>query len=178
MTIQAVSSDTGERIPATISAGQISAKLDIIERAMRFDLTVVVARYASDHNVEASVAEETERELRRFLALSAISDEPLGMRGPVDKLWHTFLLFTRPYAKFCSDVAGAYIHHTPTDPKNGSDTAAYQRFLDLYEVAYGEPAPSHIWPQPVRKRGEMYALDECDSNVEDCFGCQGDEGNC
>ena len=38
----------------------------------------------------------------------AISDE-------VDPLWHTHILFSEQYVRFCNDVVGAYIHHIPLD---------------------------------------------------------------
>ena len=29
-------------------------------------------------------------------------------------MWHTFILFSRPYMKFCDTYFGFYIHHAPT----------------------------------------------------------------
>lgn len=31
----------------------------------------------------------------------------------VDDLWHEFILYTRDYAKFCSQAFGQFLHHTP-----------------------------------------------------------------
>lgn len=35
----------------------------------------------------------------------------------IDNMWHTFLLFTRDYQKFCQDyLAGIFFHHDPLLP--------------------------------------------------------------
>jgi hypothetical protein len=31
----------------------------------------------------------------------------------IDEMWHTFILVTRDYAKFCNDMFGRFIHHDP-----------------------------------------------------------------
>ena len=57
-----------------------------------------------------------EREIKRFLALSAINPGKYGMRGPLDELWHTFIIFTSAYANFCRLLGGGFIHHLPETP--------------------------------------------------------------
>ena len=32
----------------------------------------------------------------------------------VDEAWHTFILFTKDYHKFCNEVFGKYFHHMPS----------------------------------------------------------------
>lgn len=54
-----------------------------------------------DNNISAELAATHERELKRFLAICIIYQEPIGMRGAVDELWHTFIMFTKNYASFC-----------------------------------------------------------------------------
>lgn len=31
----------------------------------------------------------------------------------IDEMWHTFILITKDYTKFCNDFFGGYIHHVP-----------------------------------------------------------------
>jgi hypothetical protein len=31
----------------------------------------------------------------------------------IDMMWHTFLLFTRDYARFCRTYFGFFVHHQP-----------------------------------------------------------------
>lgn len=35
--------------------------------------------------------------------------------GVIDEVWHTFLLFTRPYQEFCYERYGKMIHHVPEE---------------------------------------------------------------
>ena len=61
-------------------------------------------------------------ETKKWLWLNAVAiDEKQGIElfidGPlalVDEMWHTFILFTRPYHEFCHRYFGFYIHHAPT----------------------------------------------------------------
>lgn len=54
-------------------------------------------------------------ELEKFLALCAISDEPLCPTRQVDDAWHAFILRTADYADYCESL-GRFIHHHPEDP--------------------------------------------------------------
>lgn len=121
---------------------------DVIQRAELFDMSKVVGRYCSDNGVDRVEGERRARELVRFLAICATAREPIGMAGPIDELWHTFLMFTREYSAFCASVAGRFIHHIPSDEDDamfGVVPHPYERFLTRYNTAFGEP-PSDLWP--------------------------------
>lgn len=119
----------------------------IFARALEYPMQPVISRYAKDKSLPLSVAQEHERELKRFLSLCALNrDAAYGMAGPVDDLWHTFILFTKEYAAFCDSVAGMFLHHIP-NTKPTKDTTSYEAFLSAYEQIYGEEAPRHIWPR-------------------------------
>jgi hypothetical protein len=124
---------------------------ETIARAMAFPMDPIVARYTEEQRLPAEVVREHERELKRYLVLCALDAEgAYGMNGPVDELWHTFITFTRDYARFCDEVAGRFIHHVPTPPDAGDDAdgaASYQRTLDAYAVTFGEEAPPEVWPR-------------------------------
>lgn len=120
----------------------------IVETANAFPMNKIVARYIQDEGVSPSTANIHERELKRFLALCAIFRGPIGMRGPVDELWHSFLMFTEDYERFCTKVAGAFIHHAPNDedtPEAGRRSAAL-RFNAAYEAVFQESPDPEIWP--------------------------------
>jgi hypothetical protein len=131
----------------TIGADQA----ETIARAMAFPMDPIVVRYMEEQRLPAEVAREHERELKRYLALCALdADGAYGMNGPVDELWHTFITFTRDYARFCDEVAGCFIHHIPTPPDAGYDAdgaASYQHTLDAYAATFGEEAPPEVWPR-------------------------------
>lgn len=114
------------------------------------DLTNVTRRHAKDSKLSAAVAQEHIVEVRRFLAVCAAAPAgmPIGMAGPVDDAWHTFLLFTRDYAAFC-EAMGGFVHHVPdTDAaSHARSSAGYENFLAIYERAFGVEAPAHVWPR-------------------------------
>lgn len=123
-----------------------------IEIAMKYDMTPVMQRYAEETRLPTEVLAEHEREIKRFLALSALNPGKYGMRGPLDELWHTFILFTSSYAEFCRQLGGKFIHHYPGNPKTKTvpqgEKTAYMVFLEDYEQVFRESPPAHLWPRP------------------------------
>jgi hypothetical protein len=66
------------------------------------------------------------------------------------KLWHAFIVFTKEYARFCSEAVGFFVHHVPRTKREGLDGSPYEtyaRTLAAYERVFGEPAPREIWPR-------------------------------
>jgi hypothetical protein len=124
---------------------------ETIARAMAFPMDAIVARYMDEEGLPSGVAREHERELKRYLVLCALDPAgAYGMNGPVDELWHTFITFTRDYARFCDEVGGRFIHHVPTAPDAKAEpasAASYRRTLDAYAETFGEEAPPEVWPR-------------------------------
>src|ERR1700733_4373725 len=123
----------------------------IIARAMRFDLSQARALYAQQHGSGVRQARLVERELKRYLVLRALHPKTrYGMAGPVDEFWHTFLLFTREYSRFCAVVAGRFLHHEPgVHQTNGHLGQFQQDYASLwrdYPAVFGEPPSSSVWP--------------------------------
>lgn len=129
----------------------------IVERAMAFDLSEVVGRYQKDFGVDDETAALHDVELKRYLTLAALyPDAPLGMNGRVDDLWHTFLVFTESYQRFCQEVAGYFIHHRPTDEEEverspearAAAIRSVQRFVTLYDEVFDALPPQDVWGYP------------------------------
>ena len=136
---------------SAVADDETSLVAGAIAAAMQFRMDGVLKRYAHEQQIPWDIVLEHERELKRFLVIAATSDEqPVGMRGAVDELWHTFIAFTRDYHAFSAKVAGHYIHHSPST--EGSDPAdaqkAYEFFWERYTAVFGEHPPIHIWPKP------------------------------
>ena len=53
----------------------------------------------------------------------------------VDLVWHEHILATKEYMKFCDEVFGAYLHHTPGD----YDIEFYENTIDC--LLYTSPSP-------------------------------------
>jgi hypothetical protein len=122
-----------------------------IDAAMSYDMSDVMERYAEKTRLPPDVLKEHEREIKRFLALSAANPGRYGMRGPLDELWHTFIIFTSSYARFCRLLGAGFIHHQPEPPKKRradkpSKHNSYMNFLDDYRKVFKEAPPAHLWP--------------------------------
>lgn len=143
-------------------------KAGIRAAALGFPMDHIIKRYRKDFDVEESVASIHEHEIRRYLYLSATHPgERWPMVASVDKLWHTFLLFTRDYQRFCNSLGVPFLHHEPfADETDHSRVAeAYARFLSCYRAEFGEPLAS-IWPAQI-------------GTTSDCTDCEQQcEGQC
>lgn len=94
----------------------------------------VISRYASDHKVDYVKAARHFDQLVKFLELSASSKEPCAPSHGLDKLWHSFLLFTEAYQDFCQRNFGKFVHHEPaTTPMQ----TAYLRTRELAQQRFG-----------------------------------------
>lgn len=58
-------------------------------------------------------AEELFVDLKRFLLACVVAPGPHTPDARIDAAWHEFILFTRDYARFCTEFAGRFIHHRP-----------------------------------------------------------------
>ena len=117
---------------------------------MSFKLPHVLSRYRRDYEVDEATSEAHERELKRyFICVVAFRGQVMGMTGPVDDLWHTFLMFTKEYEDFSDLVAGRFLHHQPEVEGKFNERAArnYRRFLKAYEVVFKEQPNEKFWPR-------------------------------
>jgi hypothetical protein len=145
-----------------------------------FDIDDVIKRHMKDNHVDIQAAREQAVELKKFLAICSVTG--VGMAGPVDELWHTFVIFTRKYAEICERI-GSFIHHEPdtTIDDHENSVSGYARFLDIYELTYQETPPAHIWPsRALLAEGEAGASscggcgNACSpAGCSSCAGCQG-----
>lgn len=148
---------TGPRQRSDFHRGPYDRQVETLVGIMTYPMDRIVAQYARDHHVPPEIAKEHERELKRYLALAALNPtHDYSMTGPVDGLWHTFILFTREYAAFCQEFAGRFLHHCPearidagqdeSDITVGDALEWYGVFLHEYAAAFGEAPPAHVWP--------------------------------
>jgi len=147
--------DAGTPVGYAGRVGFVQDALSRTEIAERFDFSPVLARYRREHGFSQAVAEDHRRELVRFLAMCATAGRHgcvYGMMGVVDELWHTFVIFTREYARFCDEVAGRFLHHVPEPDGVATQSTIdhYLAFLEDYEKVYGEQPPPAYWPNPKR----------------------------
>ena len=120
--------------------------------AMSYDMSAVIDQYSEKTRLPAEALREHGAGDRRFLALSALNPGKYGMRGPLDELWHTFILFTSSYATFCRRVGGRFIHQPPGNAEDQIEAApsdsSLLRLVPDYRRLFKEAPPAHLWPRP------------------------------
>ena len=113
------------------------------------------ARLARDNGWSATKSARVIEEYRRFAFLAATGETQVTPSDAVDQAWHLHLTYTRDYwTRFCPEVLGKSLHHGPT--AGGPDErnrffAQYADTLARYEVAFGMPPPSDIWPAAAQR---------------------------
>lgn len=94
----------------------VSDKKQIIARIMNYPMKDIITQCQKDFGYTDDDMAILEIELKRYFSLLAVMEKPggIGMYSlDVDKLWHSFILFTKRYAHFCNTYVGHFIHHTP-----------------------------------------------------------------
>lgn len=76
-----------------------------------------------------------------------------GVSFPVDEFWHSHVLHTYDYFRFCETVYGEYIHHQPLDQQDEERLASVKKVYaatrrSLEEMFQGFDA--NWWPSPER----------------------------
>jgi hypothetical protein len=107
----------------------------------------VASKFRERYAVSEAEGDEIFTETKRWLWLVAhamttpSAPTPLTLIGleemtVVDEMWHTFMLFTEPYAAFCAKYFGWFIHHLPTtDAERERMMAERQRDPEGFERA-------------------------------------------
>jgi len=101
------------------------AKLPHLKRLLKYKNKQVVERYCNTYSKKKYYANKVFLELMKFFWLSQKTklkkQYELVTIYPdmihIDNMWHTFVLFTKDYQKFCNNYFGTYIHHTPQSGK-------------------------------------------------------------
>lgn len=123
--------------------------------------------------------EEVVNEFKKFMAIVVINHKT-GRRVEmvselVDEVWHTFILFTIEYKKFCDILVGEYIHHEPNvDSLYGIDPLfpykkkqSTEYFYQEYERYFGalpkiwkmeKNSTSKVKPVQVNRKKQMFGI--------------------
>src|SRR3989344_1575630 len=86
-------------------------------------------------------------EFKKYVILDKLTgNSPIGMASvKVDELWHQLILFTKEYSKFCNEIQGYFLHHSPHTSQTpiGKRKEGHLNFVRSYKELFGE-IPS-IW---------------------------------
>lgn len=132
------------------------------DRAMRWRHPGLLRRYCSDFGKTAEEAERCFTAFKQFLVVCARADEPRAPSASVDDMWHTALLFSHSYLRFCERVLGEVVHHEPIETT--PDVALYAAARSDALALFGKLSEAH-WPDPgsVQLCGSKYPGKDCPS---------------
>ncbi len=112
-------------------------------------------RLARENGWSADHSERVIAEYKRFAFLAATVVYPVTPSDAVDQAWHLHLTYTRDYWEhFCPNVLGRPLHHGPTAGGTAEQVRYFDQYADTlksYEAAFGENAPTDIWPKASKR---------------------------
>ncbi|MFI5800133.1 hypothetical protein [Streptomyces sp. NPDC051677] len=91
--------------PVALQQGRDLVSPELFQRLVDF--------CAEEYGHENSMAERVMNEALAFLDVMGQTGEGLSPAKNVDPGWHTFMLHTEEYEKWCVERYGRFIHHAP-----------------------------------------------------------------
>lgn len=122
-------------------------KLDLIAL---WPLEAITWRLRSEQSVPSHLIEQAVFEARRYFALIALADQPVGMISRyVDEAWHAFVLHSSQWETFCHVVFGHFVYHMPTLPDDvpAPIPASLRSSTEHHSNLEAEPVRGHEPPE-------------------------------
>lgn len=92
----------------------------------------------ADSSNSISKIDEMDRELSRFFWLIKKFQQPVAvLHQGADQLWHTLLIHSADYRKFCQATFGRFVDHTPNHPSRPVPISAVIAGSELYKAEFG-----------------------------------------
>lgn len=114
------------------------------------DSNEFLTRVATTCLLALSEARAALDEYRRFCFLAVTVAHAVTPSELVDEVWHTHIVDTRRYERFCAEVLQYDLHHVPSRGGRDEDLKHQRQYadtLDSYRRFFGLP-PSRFWPEP------------------------------
>lgn len=108
----------------------------------------LVNRMATEHGISHDEAYRWFKLGLNYLYQAATTKGPVSPSVYADRMWHTFLLYSKDYREFCQEMFGFFIDHFPTPKlgggKNGDDKKEdikkeYESDKDAFKEKYDVP---------------------------------------
>lgn len=130
---------------------QIEQKIPSLEEALDFNGDAVVYKFMESYEVSFEEGKELFEETKKWLWFANQTDKAFIDKSMlmIDNMWHTFILFTFLYSKYCQEKFGCFLHHSPTtkaekdkykvELKNNKKKAMEESYLNSkrqYEAVY------------------------------------------
>lgn len=149
-----------------------------IKLALSYENADIITKFCSEYDIEEDLAKEYFIEVKKFLYLCANTKDRLAPSAEIDKIWHTFILFTKDYRQYCMHFLGKFIDHVPEVKKDTVEIGEPKENCLLntitnYQNVFGE-INNEIWQVPFKNEEE----EESCSNCNNCSSCGNDCNNC
>lgn len=135
----------------------------------------VIRRFMDNYDIDYQTSLDIFQELKKFFYLLHLYGDKIFMNEymfVLDEMWHTFLMYTDEYYRFCNTYFGRLLAHTPasykekteidhklkTDKKN-IETELRKNAKEMFEIIYDELGPETLvkW---IKQYGEYYTLEK------------------
>lgn len=127
---------SGHRIIDTIKINLKPIHIEKITQIDDFDFSKTAKKVSEDTGiVDESYLKDGIENLKRYYIVALL--DPLNEHAvseTVDPFWHSHILHTKDYMKFCQDIFGQFIHHQPLDKE---DKVEFEKVEDLYQYTIG-----------------------------------------
>lgn len=146
-----------------------------INLALSYENADIVEKFSIEYEAEQEIAKQYFVEVKKFLYLCANTTDRLAPSAEIDKIWHTFILFTKDYRQYCMHFLGKFIDHVPevkkdtTEPKEN----CLLNTITHYENVFGD-LNNEVWQIPFKNEPEQ---DDC-SNCNNCSSCNNYDQSC
>ncbi len=163
-----------------------------INLALSFENKAILQKFCVEQDTSEETAVDYFIELKKFLYLCANTTQTLAPSVEIDKIWHTFILFTKEYRNYCTQFLGRFIDHVPeVDTEEDGDKMPKENHLlntlELYKLTFGD-INNTVWKVPTMHMDrDEYAncsnsseCSSCASNCESCSSCssRGSQPSC
>lgn len=131
---------------------QVRKVLREIMQAVLSSVSLDLVRYRLITKLQWSEerADKAIPEYLRFLHLLSMSKKGISLAPSieVDEVWHAHILHTALYAKHCQEIAGRFIHHSPSAPteEKSKGRQSYATTLEKYVETFHHDPPADVWP--------------------------------
>lgn len=104
-----------------------------------YDMSFVREKVLSEGELTRAELPVLEHEFKRFMKLVLREKGPLAMIDRrVDEFWHSFILFTPQYRKFCYEIIGFFVDHQPRTSQTPVPIGAIDNFVKAYKKHFGD----------------------------------------
>ncbi|WP_071654709.1 glycine-rich domain-containing protein [Mangrovactinospora gilvigrisea] len=110
----------------------------------------LAGRVARENAMPDELAQRIVEQALVFLVAAARNrahrGKPIAPSALVDIGWHTFILYTAEYSRFCERALGGMVHHAPTDDGRPlEDPLVVQQRTLVALAATGYPVDEDLW---------------------------------